>query len=311
MSSRKILIADDQPLLRNMLVKVMRESGLEPIEAENGEKAIELFRTFHPAVVLSDIMMPKMDGLTLLREIKKIDMRAAVILMTGHGNEEILLKALRGGAANYFKKPFNVQEIVEVIKNLLQHQLEIDLSHLYSPFLVRERKSFIFKTVEADIFPIIHQITLQLQNIIGNAELLNAKVGIEEMLKNAIEHGNLGITTEEKHQAIARGQFGELLKQRLNSGGNADKRIFVNAEITADHFIVTIQDEGAGFDWRGLPALEPESLLRYAGRGIFLTRIYFDEVLYNQRGNGVTLIKKRKSNEVVGFEVGGQLDDTL
>ena len=95
-------------------MKFISKAGLESIEAENGKKAIELYRAVHPAVVLSDIRMPHMDGLTLLNKIKKIDKSAAVILMTGYGNEEILLKALRGGATNYFKKPFNFHEIIEV-----------------------------------------------------------------------------------------------------------------------------------------------------------------------------------------------------
>ena len=74
--SPRILIADDQDALRKLLVKYMLKAGLEPIEAENGKRAIELYRLMRPSVVLSDIMMPEMDGLTLLKEIKKIDKQA-------------------------------------------------------------------------------------------------------------------------------------------------------------------------------------------------------------------------------------------
>ncbi len=294
-NNTKILIVDDQQVLRNVLVKFIQKAGFEPIEAEDGKKAIDLYRTLHPAVVLSDIMMPRMDGLTLLNEIKKIDSQAVVILMTGYGNEDVLLKALRGGASNYFKKPFNFHEIVEVIKHLLKHQTELDLSQVYSPYLVKESKHFVFKTIDADIFPIINQITLHFKNIVPLSEILNLKVGIEEILKNAVEHGNLSITTDEKNKAIERGKFGELVEDRLKKGGNADKKIFVNAEVTADLLKVTIRDEGDGFNWQSLPDLQAESLLQYSGRGIFLTRIYFDELIYNQKGNEVTLIKSRES----------------
>ncbi len=291
--NRKILIVDDQEVLRNLLVKFMRKAGLEPIEAENGERAIELYKAVYPAVVLSDIMMPRMDGLTLLREIKKIDKRAVVILMTGYGNEDILLKALREGATNYFKKPFNFNEIIEIIKNLIKHQTEVDLSHVYSPYLVKETKHFVFRTGNADIFPIINQITLHLQSIEPDSDNLNLKVGIEEMIKNAIEHGNLGISAQEKNKAIEEGRFGELLEERLQQDNNVKKEICITAEVTADQFRVIIRDEGAGFDWRSLPELQPESLLQYSGRGIFLTQIYFDEVSYNDKGNEATLIKHK------------------
>lgn len=292
-SKRKILIVDDQEVLRGLLVKFIHKAGLESIEAENGEKAIELYQTVHPAVVLSDIRMPRMDGLTLLNKIKKIDKSAAVILMTGYGNEEILLKALRGGAINYFKKPFNFHEIIEVIKTLIKHQTEIDLSQIYSPHLVKETKHFVFKTEDADIFPIINQITLHLQKIASPSEILNLKIGIEEMLKNAVEHGNLCIKAEEKSEALKAGRFGELIEKQLKDSNNASKKIYVTAEVTPTQLSVKIKDEGAGFNWQALPELQAESLLHYSGRGIFLTRIYFDEVLYNEKGSEVIMIKVR------------------
>ena len=291
----KILIVDDQQVLRTLLVKFMKKAGLEPIEAEDGKKAIELYQATRPAVVLSDIMMPRMDGLTLLNEIKKIDSSAVVILMTGYGNEDILLKALRGGAANYFKKPFNFHEIVEVVKHLIKHQSEIDITKVYSPFLVEESKRFVLTAGDADIFPIINQIAMHLHNIATESETVNVKVGLEEMLKNAVEHGNLGITQEEKNSAIEDGTFGDLLKSRLEDADRAKKEITVIANVTPDRFQVSIKDEGEGFDWRSLPELHPESLLQYSGRGIFLTRIYFDKVEYNDRGNQVTLIKLKNA----------------
>ena len=122
--NKKVLIVDDQHVLRTVLAKFMHKEGLTPIEAENGEAAVATYMRECPAVVLSDIMMPRMDGLTLLNEIKQIDSKAAVVLMTGYGNEEILLKALRGGAANYFKKPFNFREVISELRQVAKTGIE-------------------------------------------------------------------------------------------------------------------------------------------------------------------------------------------
>ncbi len=290
----KILIADDQDALRSLLSKLLSREGYEPIEARDGESAIELYRSLKPPVVVSDVMMPKMDGLTLLQEIKAIDPGAAVILMTGHGNEDILLKALRGGAINFFKKPFDMRSLIKEINKVFQYKLEAARNYLFSPYLVEETKSFALMTGDPQYLPIVNQIAIQLPCLLAESEVLNLKIGIEEMIVNAIEHGNLGINSTEKNLAIEEGKLGNLFADRLKQGRNAEKRVYIRSSIRADEFLISVRDEGDGFDWRNLPELLPENLLAYNGRGIFLTKIYFDDVRYNESGNEVTLLKKRK-----------------
>ncbi len=290
-----MLVVDDQDALRTVLCRMLTREGFEPIEATDGEEAIERYRTLMPAVVVSDITMPRMDGLALLREIRKIDPGAAVILMTGHGNEDILLKALQGGATNFFKKPLDLRVLVREIRQIFQYKVEAARSYLFSPFLLEETKSFALTSGNAPYLPVINQITLQLPCLLADAEILNLKIGIEEMITNAIEHGNLGISFAEKSAAVEEGKLGELVTDRLARGANAAKRVFISSCLTGDSFRISIRDEGEGFDWRNLPALVPENLLAYSGRGIFLTKIYFDEVRYNEGGNEVTLVKRKKA----------------
>lgn len=290
----KILVVDDEETVRTILAKFLYNEGFEPIEATQGEQAIELYRMIKPTLVVSDIMMPKMDGLTLLQKLRSIDANAIVILMTGYGSEDILLKALRGGAINYFKKPFIFQEMIDFIRHVLEHRREIDTSQFFSSHLVEESKTFVFNTGAADILPIINQVTTHLKNIVAEHEIVNLKVGIEEMIINAIEHGNLGITFAMKNDAIKKGKWGNLLQSRLEEGENHEKKIFVESELKPSSFLIKIRDEGEGFDWQSLPQLTAEALLSYNGRGIFLTKIYYDDVLYSQTGNEVTLIKYNK-----------------
>jgi DNA-binding response OmpR family regulator len=290
----RVLIADDQEALRELLSRLLTREGYEPIEAADGVQAVELFRTQAPLVVVSDIMMPRMDGLALLTELKRIDRSAVVILMTGQGNEEILLRALRGGATNFFRKPFNVRELMDEIRRVVDFRTEAARSTLFSPFLVSEKKTFVIPRADSPYFPIVNQVTLQLPCILPEEDILNLKIGIEEMIVNAVEHGNLGITFEEKNKAISEGTLADLLAQRGKESDAHGRQVFVTASLAPEAFEVVVRDEGSGFDWRKLPIVAPENLMSFNGRGIFLTKIYFDEVRYNEKGTEVTLRKKAK-----------------
>ncbi len=288
----RVLVVDDEEALRTLLLRLLEREGFDPIPAADGEEAISLFRSRAPLVVVSDVKMPRMDGLTLLTEIRKIDRGAAVILMTGQGNEETLLDALRGGATNFFKKPFVVRELTDEIRRVVSFRLEAARSSLFSPWLVEETKSFELPPGEILYFPIINQISLQLPCLLPEEDILNIKIGIEEMITNAVEHGNLGISFEDKSAAIQNGRFAELVAERMRDGERSRRRVFITSHLTPELFEVTVRDEGEGFNWRKLPEVAPENLLAFNGRGILLTRIYFDEVVFNEKGNEVTLRKR-------------------
>jgi CheY-like chemotaxis protein/anti-sigma regulatory factor (Ser/Thr protein kinase) len=289
----RVLVVDDQEALRTLLARLLEREGFDPIQAENGAQAVEMYKSESPLVVVSDIMMPKMDGLALLNEIRRIDRNATVILMTGQGNEDVLLKALRGGATNFFKKPFNVRELIDEIRKVVEFRLEAARSSLFSPLLVEETKTFVMPRADSPFFPIINQITLQLPCLLPPEDILNLKIGIEEVITNAIEHGNLGITFDAKSKAISEGRLAELIAEKGRESDAAGRRVRVTSRLTAEEFEITIRDDGRGFDWRNLPAVEPENLLAFNGRGIFLTKIYFDEVTFNDSGNEVTLRKRK------------------
>jgi len=284
---------DDQEALRSLLARLLEREGFDALQAEDGAQAVEMYRSESPLVVVSDIMMPRMDGLTLLNEIRRIDRNATVILMTGQGNEDVLLKALRGGATNFFKKPFNVRELIDEIRKVVEFRLEAARSSLFSPLLVEETKRFVMPRADSPFFPIINQITLQLPCLLPQEDILNLKIGIEEVITNAIEHGNLGISFKEKSKAIQEGRLAELIADRGRESDAAGRAVGITSRLSPRLFEITIRDDGKGFDWRTLPAVEPETLLAFNGRGIFLTKIYFDEVTYNDAGNEVTLRKHK------------------
>ncbi|HEY9593165.1 MAG TPA: ATP-binding protein, partial [Spirochaetia bacterium] len=188
---------------------------------------------------------------------------------------------------------FNVRELIDEVRKIVDFRLEAARSTLFSPLLVQESKSFVIPRADAAYFPIINQVTLQLPCILPTEAVLNIKIGIEEMITNAIEHGNLGISFEEKNASIEEGKLAELIAEKSRQSDAAGRKVYIDSRLTMDDFEITIRDDGHGFDWRQLPVLAPENLLAYNGRGVFLTKIYFDVVSYNDAGNAVTLRKRR------------------
>jgi two-component system, chemotaxis family, chemotaxis protein CheY len=115
----KILIVDDAEFLRMRISKMLIGDGYEVIEAENGLKAVETYKSQHPDVVLMDITMPEMDGLTALKEIKAIDPKARVVMLTALGQESVVLEAIKSGARDFVVKPFERERVLNAITKLL------------------------------------------------------------------------------------------------------------------------------------------------------------------------------------------------
>jgi two-component system chemotaxis response regulator CheY len=115
----KILIVDDAEFLRVRLTKMLGTDGFEVFQAENGVKAVEVYKQIHPDVVLMDVTMPEMDGLTALKTIVGFDPKAKVIMLTALGQESVVLEAVKSGARDFIVKPFEHDRVMKAIGKLL------------------------------------------------------------------------------------------------------------------------------------------------------------------------------------------------
>jgi two-component system chemotaxis response regulator CheY len=114
-----ILIVDDAEFLRVRISKMLVGEGLEVTEAENGLKAIESYKSKKPDLVLMDVTMPEMDGLTALKELRKLDPNAKVVMLTALGQESVVLEAVKSGAKDFIVKPFDRDRVMSAINKLL------------------------------------------------------------------------------------------------------------------------------------------------------------------------------------------------
>ncbi|MBI4926130.1 MAG: response regulator [Anaerolineae bacterium] len=115
----KILIVDDAEFLRVRITKMLSGDGYEVFEAENGLKAVDTYKEVHPDVVLMDVTMPEMDGLSALKEIRKMDPQARVVMLTALGQESVVLEAVKSGARDFIVKPFERDRVMNAISKLL------------------------------------------------------------------------------------------------------------------------------------------------------------------------------------------------
>lgn len=115
----KILVVDDAAFMRMRCTKLLKENGYDVVEAENGLDAIAKYKETRPDAVLLDITMPEMDGLTALKEIRKVDPEAKVAMVTAMGQQSMIMDAIKSGAKDFVVKPFQPDRVLAAVKKLV------------------------------------------------------------------------------------------------------------------------------------------------------------------------------------------------
>lgn len=119
---KRVLIVDDDEMMRDFIKEVLREYNCKIFEAENGKEGLQQFRKNHPDIVITDIIMPEMEGISFIRELRADNKNIPIIAMTGniHGRmEEYLDISSKLGADNILRKPLNPAELLEAIDNII------------------------------------------------------------------------------------------------------------------------------------------------------------------------------------------------
>ncbi len=118
--ANRVLIVDDAAFMRMMIKDILTKNGYEVVgEANDGAQAIEKFKELSPDLVTMDITMPEMDGIAALKEIKKIDSNAKVIMCSAMGQQAMVIDAIQAGAKDFIVKPFQADRVLEAIKKTM------------------------------------------------------------------------------------------------------------------------------------------------------------------------------------------------
>ncbi|MEK3808924.1 MULTISPECIES: response regulator [unclassified Metabacillus] len=118
--AHKIMIVDDAAFMRMMIKDILTKNGFDVVaEASDGAQAVEKYKEHHPDLVTMDITMPEMDGITALKEIKKMNPHARVIMCSAMGQQAMVIDAIQAGAKDFIVKPFQADRVLEAINKTL------------------------------------------------------------------------------------------------------------------------------------------------------------------------------------------------
>jgi DNA-binding response OmpR family regulator len=239
-------------------------------------------------LVLLDKQMPRLDGISLLKRLKA-DPRfkdLPVIMLTSDDRQEDIIEGLAAGAHYYLTKPSTEDVLKAVINSALdglrqKRELRDMVGRQANKLTLMRRAEFCCRTLDE-----ARDLALLLADVSMSPE--RTVTGYSELLINAIEHGNLGISYAEKGQLLSEGRWLEEVESRLRQPEYASRQVDVTLEKGASSCSVTIADQGSGFDWQTYVDFRPERVFDLHGRGIAMSRaMSFDSLEYLGNGNRV------------------------
>ncbi|MGD9591923.1 MAG: response regulator [Candidatus Berkiella sp.] len=296
---RKILLIEDNDNNTEIIEGFLRlgincQHGI--IKCKNGKEGWDALLAHHAVidVILLDKMMPIMSGIDFLKVMRKNETvnKIPVIMQTASTEKEDICESFKLGVYHFLSKPYSPMVFNAIVKaaiDLYSKQREMQKAAKDSRTLFQyvNQASFKIKTIEdaniisaslASLFPYPDKVIL----------------GISEMLINAVEHGNLKISYEEKSSLNLSSKWQEEVNNRLNLPENADKFVSIDFHKNDHELILHIKDQGEGFEFKKYLDFDANRAMDNHGRGIaFANHICFDKIEYMGLGNEVKCIVKR------------------
>ncbi len=286
-----ILIVDDSSVDRHLLQGLLsKEDEFEIIQAENGVEALAKIVEWNIDIVITDLQMPKMDGLQLVQQLRRRFPNVPAILITGFGSEKIATQALNAGATSYVPKSQAKELLAPTVKRVWEL---LSADRTYGNLLPKSTETKYEFSLENDASMITSISNLCEKLLSGISPLdrtsrLRVVLAIEHAINNALYRGNLEIGPSYSIPVgcdITSPELNRLLKERLKKF--ADRKIYILIKTGKSQLVCFIKDEGPGFDTEIHPTMSETG-----GRGLVLMHAFMDEVNFNKSGNEVTLRKR-------------------
>lgn len=289
-----VLIVDDSAVDRRLAQGVLEKNPeLAFVYAVDGADGLEQIKTSPPDLVLTDLQMPVMSGLELVKQVREKYPLVPVILMTAQGSEEIAVQALASGAASYVPKSRLARDLATTVDTVLATSRAQRHHARLMECVTRNHWTFVLDN-EPSLIPATvdhlqqHITRLKLCDETGRIRIA---IALEEALLNALYHGNLEVTSELREQDTK--HYYALAEERRREEPYRSRTIHFEATLSAAEMAFVVRDSGPGFNPGEVPdPTDPTNLERASGRGLMLIRAFMDEVRHNERGNEVTMIKR-------------------
>lgn len=282
-----ILMIDDDPLFIELISPIILKESYTLLTANDAVTGREILNknSADISVILLDWDMPGMNGIELLKWIREQPQfePIQVIMQTGMDNPEQIKTGIDTGAYFYLTKPVKKEVLLSTIRAAVldynrQKELLNKLQLSENSFRLLEEGVFKYRTVQEGDF-----LAVRIANVCPVPE---EAMFISELLANAVEHGNLGITYDEKTPLIESGKLQDEIERRLQLPENKNKFVKVSVKKNGEKFTVLIEDEGKGFDFEKYLKFDDSRIFDNHGRGIAISASYLD-LKYLEKGNKV------------------------
>jgi DNA-binding response OmpR family regulator len=295
----RVLIAEDSTTQAVQIRGLLEEAGFEVDVADNGRAALSRLEAGQPCdLVLTDMMMPAMDGLELVRAIRVHHAGLPVILITAQGTDALAIEALEEGASGYVPKSQVSRKLVDEIRRVL-HAARVNRSYeVLLGCLTHNEFSFELRNDASLIDPLVDLLQQMMVGVqlCDWTERVRVGLALEHALLNAIYRGNLEISPDEMlstRELLIQGAGPSVAERRLSEAPFRDRKVYVHVQISRNEARFVIRDEGPGFDTTKVPDPgDADVLEREGGHGLLLMQTFMDEVTFNPSGNEVTLVKR-------------------
>ena len=290
----ELLVVDDEEFNRDILQDLLSSANYAVTLAADGEEAWEILdRGQHNfSAILLDRMMPRLDGMGLLARMKGSKRFSAipVIFQTAVDHPTEVAEGIKAGAFYYLIKPVNKEVLFAIVQSAV------------STFNIPDTLNLAVNQVEAALANLLLCSEFQLRTLLEARTLANALsgyypqpqrvvLGISELLINAVEHGNLGISYQEKSRLLQEGGWEGEIERRLSLPENISKTVTVQLERKPHEMSLIISDCGAGFEYKNYLEISAERAFDPNGRGIAMSRMMsFDTLEYQGKGNQLVAV---------------------
>lgn len=291
MTQRRILVVDDEIINLQIIREYLEDTGHQLELLTSAEQSWERLTAGAPAFDLAilDRMMPGMSGIELLRLMKGDTRFAAipVIMQTAATAPDQVREGIEAGAYYYLAKPYEPETLLAIVRAALadvavrESTRQEALVHVKAMELL-DHAEFRFRRLD-EIGPLIRVLA----SLCAQPETVAS--GLSELLVNAVEHGNLGLSYEDKKRLRIENTWEEEVERRQQQPEYGARSVLVRVARLPDRLEFTVSDEGPGFDWQRYLDFDPARATDPNGRGIAMARMLsFHSLHYSGCGNTVT-----------------------
>ena len=285
----KILAVDDEDFNLDIIKEYLEDAGYEVVTAVDGVDALDkLSQHSDVSAIVLDRMMPNMDGMTMLKHLHADPIldEIPIIMQTAAASSKQIQEGIDAGVYYYLAKPYNESLLLSIVRAALKDdirrkELRDQLRKQKHTLGLIEKAQFKFRTLEE-----ANNISYFVVNCFSGSE--HMVYGLNELMVNSIEHGNLELGYYEKRELMLAGKWQQEIERRLKLAQYENRYVVLEYVVSGKEVVISIKDEGKGFEWKNYLELSPSRAHDPNGRGIAVAKMKaFPNLEYVGCGNQV------------------------